>query len=124
MKKFLVYSLVIALFSCFCFAEEGKALADKKMVLGLDAPTIGWVGKNDNGEITSLMGVNAGLGFSYRSYFSPVKANQFNGYWHAGTVLLLLPYVGVGADYVWENGFYAGIGTYYIIPEIHFGIMF
>ncbi|MFH1429106.1 MAG: hypothetical protein ABIH39_05110 [Candidatus Margulisiibacteriota bacterium] len=125
MKKILILGCVILmLITVSAFAADDVSLSDKKMVIGLDMPTIGWLNKNDQGEITSMWGFNAALGFSYRSYFNPVKVNQFNGYWHAGTLIVLLPYVGIGADYVWDNGFYAGIGTYYIFPGVHVGIMF
>jgi hypothetical protein len=122
MKKVILSILAVMLVAGPALCAD--PLAGKNMSVGLDAPLIGWTNHNDKGEIVSTAGINAGLGYSYRGYFNPVKVNQFNGYWTGGTVVLILPYVGIGADYVWENGFYAGLGTIYIFPEVHLGVMF
>jgi hypothetical protein len=53
-----------------------------------------------------------------------LKTGQFNTYWSAGTFILIIPYIGIGGDYVWDNGWYLGGGLMYIIPEIHGGFMF
>ncbi len=57
------------------------------------------------------MGFNLGLGFSYRSYFSPLMVKQGSMYWEAGTVILVDPYVGVGYDYRFSEEIYAGGGV-------------
>jgi hypothetical protein len=48
------------------------------------------------------------LGIGYRKYFKPVKEGQFNFSWDVGTILLLFPFAGVGADYQWDSGWYVG----------------
>jgi hypothetical protein len=92
--------------------------------LGLDMPTLGWLERNSDGKIVSNFGINYALGLSYRRYFEPLKTNSLNTYWALGTVFVILPYLGVGVDYVWDGGFYFGGGLFWIIPEIHGGFMF
>jgi hypothetical protein len=126
MKRAIFTSLLIVLvMSSVSFAAE---LTDKKMTVGLDAPLVGWNNPNwvdkQNGEIISTLGFNYGLGISYRRYFEPVRTNQFNNFWGAGTVAILFPYLGIGTSYVWDSGFYAGVGLIWIVPEIHAGFMF
>lgn len=78
-----------------------------KYSAGLDTISFGWV-KDDNGSISSILGFNLGLGIGYRKYFKPVKEGQFNFSWDVGTILLLFPFAGVGADYQWDSGWYVG----------------
>jgi hypothetical protein len=78
-----------------------------KYSAGLDTINFGWV-KDDNGSISSILGFNLGLGIGYRKYFKPVKEGQFNFSWDVGTILLLFPFAGVGADYQWDSGWYVG----------------
>ena len=92
MKKFLI---VVVIFSFFiCLAEEKKILLSES-------------GKETGLELTGLRftfwdkkqsfhGFNLFLGYSFRGYFKPIKLNAWNAYWHAGTVFLLIPYVGAG----------------------------
>ena len=126
MKRIVALSvLILLLASSFSFAAP---LTGKKMTLGLDAPLIGWLNPNlvnkESGETISNLGINWGLGVSYRKYFEPVQTNQFNPYWEAGTFFIILPYIGIGGDYVWSNGFYLGGGIIWLFPEIHGGFMF
>ena len=122
-KSLFVLLLIIVGFSASSYA----ALEDKNVESGLlflDLPALSIVHHDDNKQITSFTGINVALGISHRQFFQPVKANNWNLHWDIGTVLLLLPYIGIGTDYVWENGWYVGIGTVYIIPEIHAGVYF
>lgn len=103
------------------------ALEDKKVESGLvflDIPLISMVHHDQNKQITGFTGVNGAIGISHRQFFQPVKANQWNLHWDIGTIILLIPYIGIGTDYVWDNGWYVGVGTFYVIPEIHAGIYF
>lgn len=103
------------------------ALEDKKLTSGLlflDLPVLSMVHHDANKQVTSFTGVNGGLGLSHRMYFEPLKTKDWNMSWEIGTIFLLLPYIGVGADYVWDNGWYLGIGTIYIIPYPRAGIFF
>ena len=124
MKKFLLLAMILMIAGSACL---GAPLTGKKNSVGLDAPLVGWLNPNlidKSGPIISNLGVNYGLGVSYRRYFNPVQTNQFNTYWGVGTVALIIPYLGIGGDYVRDNGFYLGAGIIWIIPEIHGGFMF
>jgi hypothetical protein len=124
MKKILLLAMILMIAGSACL---GAPLTGKKNSVGLDAPLVGWLNPNlidKSGPIISNLGVNYGLGISYRRYFNPVQTNQFNPYWGAGTVALIIPYLGIGGDYVWDNGFYFGGGLIWIIPEIHGGYLF
>jgi len=125
MKKLVVFALVLVLFSGAAFCA---GIAGKKNTIGLDSPFVGWLNPNlvnkETGPIVSNLGINLGLGVSYRKYFEPVKTNQFNPYWAAGTFAVIIPYLGIGGDYYWNNGFYFGGGIIWIVPEIHGGFLF
>ena len=124
MKKILLLAMILMIAGSTCL---GAPLTGKKNSVGLDAPLVGWLNPNlidKSGPIISNLGVNYGLGISYRRYFNPVQTNQFNPYWAAGTVALIVPYVGIGGDYVWDSGFYFGGGLIWIVPEIHGGFLF
>ncbi len=83
---------------------------------GFDLPTFGWV-RMDGRGIDSVLGINLGLGVSYKKYFQPAVPGQFTGSWGIGTVAVALPYATIGGDYQWDNGWYAGgnigAGLYY-----------
>ena len=125
MKKFILFAVILFIAGSACFATS---LTGKTNSIGLDSPFVGWLNPNlidkQGGEITSNLGINLGLGVSYRHYFKPVQIDEFNPYWAAGTVAIIIPYLGIGGDYVWRNGFYLGAGLIWIIPEIHGGYMF
>jgi hypothetical protein len=125
MKKFLLLAIVLMIAGSSCL---GAPLTGKKNSIGLDHPLVGWFNPNyidkQSGPIIDNLGINYGLGISYRRYFEPVQTNQFNPYWDAGTVALIVPYLGIGGDYVWDSGFYFGGGLIWIIPEIHGGYFF
>jgi len=104
MKKLLAVLLVVA---GFALAQEAKV---PKFSIGLDMPVFSWVSANDDGAVTSLFGFNFALGVSYRSYFSPLEIEKGSGYWEAGTVVLIDPYVGAGYDYRISEQLYAGAG--------------
>lgn len=127
MKRIIVLSLLVLFLASSC--SFAATLSGKTMTIGLDAPLVGWlnpnwVNKEANTETISNLGINWGLGVSFRKYFNAVKTNQFNPYWEAGTVLVIIPYLGIGGDYVWSSGFYLGGGLIWLLPEIHGGFMF
>jgi hypothetical protein len=124
MKK-LILVLFIMVFALY--GASFAALEDKNVQTGLlflDLPGISMVHHNAAKQITGFTGINVGLGISHRAFFEPLKTNAWNMHWDIGTIVLVLPYVGIGTDYVWDNGWYVGIGTFYIIPEIHAGVYF
>lgn len=118
-----LFILTILATSSFCV---NPAVA--RNTIGLDAPFIGWLNPNmidqQGGSKISNLGINLGLGVSYRRYFEPLRTNTFNPYFALGTVAIIIPYLGIGADYVWSNGFYLGGGLIWVVPEIHGGFMF
>jgi hypothetical protein len=121
MKKLFLFAIILLIAGSACLASPLKG---RNGSLGLDSPFFGWLDHDQSGTVISDLGINLGLGVSYRRYFGPVQTNQFNGYWAAGTVALIIPYLGVGADYVWDSGIYFGCGLIWVVPEIHGGIMF
>ena len=124
MKKVLfVLFLVLFVFAGSSFA----ALEERNVQTGLlflDLPALSIVHHDANKQITAFTGINVALGISHRQFFNPVKANNWNLHWDIGTIVILIPYVGIGIDYVWDNGWYVGVGTFYVIPEIHAGVYF
>jgi len=106
MRKFVVSSVVALLFVSALFAA--KPMSEWKNVAGLDLPTYGWIIRNADGQIVGAQGVNLGLGYSAKYYFSPLKKGEFNVYWGWGTNLLIVPYAVVGGDYLVSDNIYVG----------------
>ncbi len=79
---------------------------------GLDLINFGWV-RDNNGAISSVLGFNLGLGVGYRKYFQPTRDGRFNFSYTLGTVLLIVPLAGVGADYQWDSGWYVGAHAFF-----------
>lgn len=125
LKKSILILLLLMIFATSSFCA---LVTTKKNTVGLDAPVVGWLSPNlvdkTSGQVISNLGVNWGLGVSYRRYFEPLRTNQLNTFWAVGTVALIIPYIGIGGDYVWDNGFYLGGGIIWVVPEIHGGFMF
>ena len=79
-----------------------------KYSAGFDFPiNFGWI-RDENGAIKSILGFNLGLGVGYRRYFKPAVPGKFNFSFHVGTVLVVFPVVGGGAEYMWEQGWFVG----------------
>ncbi|MDC0036629.1 hypothetical protein OAJ27_00095 [bacterium] len=79
---------------------------------------------DENGNLIGYKGINFGLGYSSDNYYKPVKVGEWNSFWRWGTVLVAIPYIGVGTDYYLTETFYIGVGTFYFIPELHFSVNF
>ena len=86
---------------------------------------------NENGEITGFDGANLILVEANLHFKEPLKPNQLNVYTFDGRVLFIIPFFGIGADYVlmptdniliWAGGTL----TYYFLPSPHlsFSILF
>ena len=139
-RKIIVVLVLVLVFSSAAYCQS---FSEKKNSIGIDFPTFGWLLRNDQGQIEANLGINYGLGISYKRYFSPMKIQDFNPFWAVGSILVILPYAGVGVEYVWPNGWYFGGGVYalsglymdrsypsprplgvYVGPEIHGGYMF
>ncbi|MCT7995710.1 hypothetical protein [Laspinema olomoucense] len=92
---------------------------------GFDLPNFGWVRMDERG-VDSVLGINVGLGVSYKKYFQPAVPGQFTGSWGVGTLAVVLPYATIGGDYQWDNGWYAGgnigAGLYFFDDVIPFPV--
>lgn len=63
----------------------------------------------------NLTGINPLIGFSKRVYFGnglPENGGEF--YWEIGTVVILVPYIGIGYDFRLEDTLIIGLG----IPDL------
>jgi len=132
MKK-IVCLLLLVLGMGLGFAQEGNRVP--RFQVGLDSLTIAWPTANAKGGVTSSFGLNLGLGVTYRSYFEPLHPGRGAFYWEAGTMVLVLPYLGVGYSFRINESLYVGAGlnaysalllagTFPIYPSIHLGVYF
>lgn len=64
------------------------------------------------------------LGYYSKSYFRPLNIDNWNTFWHWGTISFIIPYVGLGTEYVSKDGFIFGISTIYWLPSITVGKYF
>ena len=88
-------------------------------------PVFSIINKNENNEVIGSEGFSPILlGYYQKNYYAPLKTNNWNNYWHWGTFAFVIPYVGIGSDYVNDNGFYLGIGSFYYVPTISIGKYF
>jgi len=92
---------------------------DINMRIGFDLPTIGWARYNEHDQLVGWRGVNAGIGYSQINYFEPMEMGEWNPFWEWGTLILIIPYAGVGAEYPMEMNdgdnylsFTGGVGLY------------
>lgn len=114
MRKLILISLL--LLSCSFAARY-------EMQAGGFETLVGWNKYTPRGYFDYSVGVNWGLGVTFKKYFNYIKYNNWNPYWHAGTLALVVPYAGLGLDYVTKE-WYAGIGTFWVAPQVHVGFMF
>ncbi len=102
MKKLLllavVLGLAIAVFSEPLIVWPDKAHG-KPLVAGLHFPVYGEAKLDVFGNITGWTGPNLGLGWTWKTYFSPLELQKINLYYEFGTNVVIFPYVGVGFDY-------------------------
>jgi|GEM_PF-1365022 len=85
----------------------------------------------DNGQILGYKGFSPLIGYVVRYYFDDVngmKRGQFNWFWEWGLVALIMPYLGVGGDFVIptsETGdFVITLGMAYVVPYLGVSIGF
>ena len=107
---------------------------DKGLVVGFDASVLVGKVKMVDGGVKSVIGLSPGLGIGYKSYFKPLVTDNYSMYWNVGTDALILPFIGIGADYKVNAGnlpLYAGVnvtsrlvGLLIPIPSINLGIYF
>lgn len=80
--------------------EQQEAQKEITSSVGLAKPAFGSFKYNKEGKVKAIKGINWGLGYTYRNYFTPGLEEGFNGYWEAGTVAIIAPYAEVGTDFV------------------------
>ncbi|BBE30585.1 hypothetical protein OSSY52_07260 [Tepiditoga spiralis] len=116
--------VLIVLLSMFSFSNAISLAKNMETKIGTGLPTLGWATHNSEGNIIGYSGFNILLGYSSVNYFDELKINAWNPYWQWGTVMLLFPYVGIGTEYVADNGFFFDIGTFYFAPYVALGVNF
>lgn len=80
---------------------------------------------NEQNKIIGATGISPlMLGYYSKNYFNPLNTGNWNTFWHWGTVYLIMPYIGLGTEYVSKKGFIFGLSTLYWIPTITVGKYF
>jgi len=80
---------------------------------------------NEQNKIIGSTGISPlMLGYYSKNYFNPLNTANWNTFWHWGTVYLIMPYIGLGTEYVSKKGFIFGLSTFYWIPTITVGKYF
>ncbi|MGC8544893.1 MAG: hypothetical protein ACP5NR_02935 [Athalassotoga sp.] len=49
------------------------------------------------------------MGYYFKRYLMPIKPDVFDAYINFGTVLLVIPYLDTGIDYISQSGLYIGL---------------
>ncbi|HDP79008.1 MAG TPA: hypothetical protein ENN47_12705 [Mesotoga infera] len=102
MKKLLLIVVVLGL-AVAMFSEPLIVWPDKShgkpLVAGLHAPVYGEAKLDVFGNIIGWTGPNLGLGWTWKTYFSPLELQKINFYYEIGTNIVILPYIGAGFDY-------------------------
>ena len=105
-------------------AAAGSASSVSPFRAGLSLLAYGRVIYGDSGQITGYQGINWLLGYTAQYYFNKngMQSNRFNPFWQWGTIGLLIPYIGIGGDYVIPTSKTSDvvltIGTIYVYPYI------
>jgi len=120
---YIALILMVCLATCsvsYAGTVEVSSLSGKNYTAGIDLyNTFGFVQKNDNGQPTGVWGLSILAGITYKGYFKPVEADQWNMFWRIGEIAIFIPYIGIGLDYVWGNGVYFGCGMHLgIVPAL------
>lgn len=120
MKKILIILLAVLTTSMTLLAQDQYLDKDMNINLGM----IQWAERNSEGQITGYKGFNLGMGLSVTKYFDPLEVGKATPFWHWGTVMLLVPYIGVGIHYQVNEAFYLELLTFYLVPTIQIGLTF
>lgn len=120
----ILSSLYLAFDSSSLVFSRNNYILDSERIIGFGFPTFGWVEKDHRERIIGIKGINIGVGYTSKKFFKELEYNQLTYFWHWGTISLVVPYVGIGANYFTESGFFIGFGTLYIIPYFEFGFNF
>ena len=121
MKQLCLTCLVVLLLSSSLSSVEFEK---KKHAVGFYAPAYGRMQFNSENQLEKVTGINILLGYTKKKYFYPVELNEFNPFWHGGTFALIIPYIGIGTEYIKDNGFFVSFHTVYILPLFNIGMYF
>ena len=72
------------------------------------------VKKNEHGEIIGSKGWSW-FGYYNKSYYKPLRKNNWNPYTYWGTMYFIIPNYGFGTEYVTSSGWKYGIETVFVI---------
>jgi len=115
------------------FQTKGQVAANAGAAerIGIGIMIYGQAVYGDKGQIIGYKGYNILFGNAVKNYFDTVngmKRGQINWFWEFGTVIMIIPYVGIGGDWVIpisETGdFVITIQTMYFLPYLGFSIGF
>ncbi len=107
------------------------AISPDGYVLGWDRTTlVGRLHRDDAGNIKSVIGVSSGLGIGYKRYLNPsAQLEEIRSYLAVGTDIVVLPFIGIGAEFIFDlpTKFYIGINITLdivdpVIPATFFNI--
>ena len=80
---------------------------------------------NGQNKIIGAAGISPLMfGYYSKNYFKPLITDNWNTFWHWGTIYFIVPYVGLGTEYVSKDGFIFGLSTVYWLPTITIGKYF
>lgn len=105
---------------------KGAGTPDFRYTMGLpflSPELIAWTRRNANNEIVGYMGIAWTIGYYSKHYFNPVATGAWNTFWHWGTAYLIIPWIGVGTEYMTENVYFQ-VQTFFILPWVGVGFHF
>ncbi|SHN69269.1 hypothetical protein [Fervidobacterium gondwanense] len=117
-KKYIETSIIIEL--------PSKSSKNQKTRITFPFFNILYPFSDKEGNITSYKGFSALLfGYVEKNYYGSMKFNSWNNFWHWGTAFIVLPYIGIGTEYVNGDGTFAfSLFTLYIVPFFEFSVSF
>jgi hypothetical protein len=120
--KRLFFTCILTL--VLCSSVLPKEFPERSRQAGFYAPVYGTNHFDSDQKLKKVTGLNLLLGYTKKTFFYPVELNDFNPFWHNGTFLFFIPYIGIGTEYINENGFFASFHTVYIFPLFNVGYYF
>ena len=123
MKKIFILFLAIMLLSLSVFAA-GERVKNDNMEVGFSSALVSWAFHDNEGNIKGYRGISSFLGYQSSHYFGEFRYDKWNPYWHWGTAALVIPYIGLGTEYIAKDGYFFGVGLTYVVPYMEFGVRF
>ncbi|MEJ5258345.1 MAG: hypothetical protein WHS64_08865 [Fervidobacterium sp.] len=117
-KKYIETSIIIEL--------PSKSSKNQKTRITFPFFNILYPVSDKEGNITSYKGFSALLlGYVEKNYYGPLKFSSWNNFWHWGTAFIVLPYIGIGTEYVNGDGTFAfSLFTLYVVPFFELSVSF